>query len=927
MTMDRSFNPHAIEQAQYEAWEQAKHFAPNGNGEGYCILIPPPNVTGTLHMGHAFNQTLMDTLIRYQRMKGRRTLWQMGTDHAGIATQMLVERQLADEGIDRKELGREAFVERVWDWRENSGGTIAHQIRRMGSSLDWSRDRFTMDPAYTEAVLTVFEHLFDEGLIYKGQRLVNWDPALATAISDLEVENEEENGSLWHFHYPLENGRTTQDGNAYLSVATTRPETMLGDTAVAVHPDDKRYLHLVGGEVMLPLANRTIPIIADEYVDMAFGTGCVKITPAHDFNDNEVASRHSLPLINIFNPDATINANAPEKYRGLSREEARHAVITDLDAQGYLGEIKDHKLMVPRGDRSGAIIEPLLTDQWFVKIKPLAGPAIAAVENGDIEFVPKQYENLYFSWMHDIQDWCISRQQWWGHRIPAYYDSDGNVYVGANENAVRTKYGLTDQLALTQETDVLETWFSSALWPFATLGWPKETPELEKFLPSNTLITGHDIIFFWVARMIMMTLHFTGKIPFQKVYIHGLVKDAAGQKMSKTKGNGLDPLDFIDGISLDDLIAKRTSNLTQPQLVPGIEKATRKDFPAGIPGYGTDALRFTFCALATTGRDVRFDLNRIDGYRNFCNKIWNAAKFVLTNTEDFDPSLNASRSTIDLWISSKFSRAVEDCELALDTYRFDMFANAIYEFAWHEYCDWYLELIKPRLWDEHLSPEERSGSQRTLLEILESLLRLAHPVMPFITETIWQQIVPRISGDHETIMTQSYPAAVDFTSDAGAEREVDWLKAVITCIRTIRGEANIKPSQTVDIVFQGGRAEDVVMANASNAMLERLANVSSTTWLDADEEPPPNALALVGDLKVMIPLAGLIDVVAELGRIEKDIEKAQADLQKVEGKLNNGNFVSKAPEEVVAKEREKASALQARISALHQQADKLNRTA
>ena len=927
MTMDRSFNPHAIEQAQYEAWEQAEHFAPDGNGEGYCILIPPPNVTGTLHMGHAFNQTLMDTLIRYQRMKGRRTLWQMGTDHAGIATQMLVERQLADEGIDRKELGREAFVERVWDWRENSGGTIAHQIRRMGSSLDWSRDRFTMDPAYTEAVLTVFEHLFDEGLIYKGQRLVNWDPTLATAISDLEVENEEENGSLWHFHYPLENGQTTQDGNAYLSVATTRPETMLGDTAVAVHPEDTRYLHLVGGEVMLPLANRTIPIIADEYVDRAFGTGCVKITPAHDFNDNEVASRHNLPLINIFNPDATINANAPAKYQGLSREKARQAIVSDLDAEGYLGEIKDHKLMVPRGDRSGAIIEPLLTDQWFVKIKPLAEPAIAAVENGDIEFVPKQYENLYFSWMHDIQDWCISRQQWWGHQIPAYYDNDGNVYVGANENAVRAKYGLADQLALTQETDVLETWFSSALWPFATLGWPEKTPELEKFLPSNTLITGHDIIFFWVARMIMMTLHFTGKIPFQKVYIHGLVKDAAGQKMSKTKGNGLDPLDFIDGISLDDLIAKRTRNLTQPQLAPGIEKATRKDFPGGIPGYGTDALRFTFCALATTGRDVRFDLNRIDGYRNFCNKIWNAAKFVLTNTEDFDPSLSPSRSTIDLWISSKFSHAIEDCELALATYRFDMFANVIYEFVWHEYCDWYLELIKPRLWDEHLSPEQRSGSQRTLLEILESLLRLAHPVMPFITETIWQQVVPRIYGDHETIMTQSYPAAVDFTSDASAEKEVDWLKAVITCIRTIRGEANIKPSQEVDIVFQGGGAEDVAMAKANNAMLERLANVSSVTWLDADEEPPPNALALVGDLKVMIPLAGLIDIVAEVVRIEKDIEKAQADLQKVEGKLNNENFVSKAPQEVVAKEREKASALQARISALRQQVDKLNRTA
>ncbi|NKB97431.1 MAG: valine--tRNA ligase [Pseudomonadales bacterium] len=927
MTLDSSFDPHAIEQPQYQAWEDANHFAPSGNGEGYCILIPPPNVTGTLHMGHAFNQTLMDTLIRYQRMKGRKTLWQMGTDHAGIATQMLVERQLADENISRQEIGRDAFNDRVWQWKEQSGGTIAQQIRRMGSSLDWSRDRFTMDEGYASAVLTVFEQLYDQGLIYKGKRLVNWDPALGTAISDLEVENEEENGHMWHFRYPLNDGLTTKEGEAYLTVATTRPETMLGDTAVAVHPDDQRYAHLIGGSVELPLANRPIPIIADEYVEMEFGTGCVKITPGHDFNDHEVGKRHDLPLINIFNPDASISDDAPEPYRGLAREEARKTVIADLDAQGLLAETKDHKLMVPRGDRSGAIIEPLLTDQWFVKIEPLAQPAIAAVENGAIEFVPKQYENVYFSWMRDIQDWCISRQQWWGHQIPAFYDEVGNVYVAASEAAARKKYDLAPDVKLTQETDVLETWFSSALWPFATLGWPEETAELEEFLPSNTLITGHDIIFFWVARMIMMTLHFTGKIPFHKVYIHGLVKDADGQKMSKTKGNGLDPLDFIDGITLDDLVTKRTHNLTQPQLAPRIEKSTKKDFPDGIPSYGVDALRFTFCALATTGRDVRFDLNRIEGYRNFCNKIWNATRFVLANTEEFDASVTPVRSPIDRWITSKFSHLIEASELAIETYRFDMLASAIYEFAWHEYCDWYVELAKPRLWDESLSAAERAGTQRTLLEVLEGLLRLAHPVIPFITETIWQQVVPRLSGAHETIMTQSYPSSADFPRDEDAEKQVEWLKGIITGIRNIRGEANIKPSQEIGVLLQGGAAEDRTLASSNTAMLGRLANVNTIDWLAEGDEPPPNALSLVGDLRVMVPLAGLIDVNAEKARIEKDVEKAESELKRVAGKLANEKFTAKAPAEVVAKEREKEAALQNRIGALREQIEKLGELA
>ncbi len=923
MTLDSSFDPHAIEQPQYQAWEAANHFAPSGNGEGYCILIPPPNVTGTLHMGHAFNQTLMDTLIRYQRMKGRKTLWQMGTDHAGIATQMLVERQLAEKNIKREDIGRDAFNERVWQWKEQSGGTIAQQIRRMGSSLDWSRDRFTMDEGYATAVLTVFEQLYDQGLIYKGQRLVNWDPALGTAISDLEVENEEENGHMWHFRYPLNDGLTTNTGEAYLTVATTRPETMLGDTAVAVHPDDNRYAHLIGGTVELPLANRPIPIIADDYVDMAFGTGCVKITPGHDFNDHDVGKRHDLALINIFNPDASISNNAPEAYRGLSREAARKTVIADLDAQGLLADTKDHKLMVPRGDRSGAIVEPLLTKQWFVKIAPLAQPAIAAVENGDIEFVPKQYENVYFAWMRDIQDWCISRQQWWGHQIPAFYDDDGNVYVAANEAAVRVKYELGADVALTQETDVLETWFSSALWPFATLGWPEETPELEEFLPSNTLITGHDIIFFWVARMIMMTLHFTGKVPFHKVYIHGLVKDADGQKMSKTKGNGLDPLDFIDGITLDELVQKRTNNLTQPHLAPRIEKSTKKDFPDGIPSYGVDALRFTFCALATTGRDVRFDLNRIEGYRNFCNKIWNATRFVLANTEELDPTVEPVRSPIDRWITSKFSHLIEASELAIETYRFDMLASAIYEFAWHEYCDWYLELAKPRLWDEHLSPEERAGTQRTLLETIEGLLRLAHPIIPFITETIWQQVTPRLSGEQETIMNQSYPNRLDFVRDENAENQVEWLKDVITGIRNIRGEANIKPSQEIGVLLQGGSVDDRNLASSNAAMLRRLANVNTIEWLADNVDPPPHALSLVGDLRMMVPLAGLIDISAEKARIEKDIEKAESELKRVVGKLSNEKFTAKAPAEVVAKEREKEAALQTRIGALREQIAKL----
>jgi valyl-tRNA synthetase len=921
--MDNNFNPQAIEQRLYEHWDKADFFKASSSGDGYCILIPPPNVTGTLHMGHAFNQTLMDTLIRYQRMQGQSALWQMGTDHAGIATQMLVERQLAEENQNRHSLGRDKFIDRVWAWKEQSGGTISQQIRRMGASIDWSRERFTMDDGYAEAVKQVFIQLFDQGLIYRGKRLVNWDPTLGTAISDLEVENNEEQGYLWHFRYPLADGAKTLDGKDYLVVATTRPETMLGDTAVAVHPEDERYAHLVGQNIILPLVGRTIAVIADDYVDREFGTGCVKITPAHDFNDNEMGARHELPLINIFTPEAAINDEAPEAYRGLDRLEARKQIVKDLDAEGLLEEIKDHKLMVPRGDRSNAVIEPLLTDQWFVKIGPLAEPAIAAVENGDITFVPKQYENTYFAWMRDLKDWCISRQQWWGHRIPAFYDDAGNVYVAESEAAARAKYSLADNLTLSADDDVLETWFSSALWPFATLGWPEQTPELERYLPTNTLITGHDIIFFWVARMIMMTLHFTGKIPFQTVYIHGLIKDAEGQKMSKTKGNGLDPLDFIDGIDLEALVAKRTSNLTQPKMAARIEKQTRKDFPEGIAAYGTDALRFTFAALATTGRDVRFDTNRIEGYRNFCNKLWNASKFVLMNTNALDLTLAGAPSAVDHWILSKCARMVNDARFALDTYRFDIYANTVYEFVWHEYCDWYLELSKPLLWNKDADPAARVAAQRTLLQVLEILLRTAHPVMPFITETLWQQVAQRLGlipeGQDASIMLQAFPDSADMPINDAAEAQTEWLKAVVTGIRTIRGEANIKPSQEIPLLLQGGEAKDRDNAAQAETMLARLANVTSIEWLGDDVEAPLNALSLVGELKVMVPLAGLIDLEAERGRIGKEVGKAQQELEKIEKKLGNESFVAKAPEAVVAKERNRAAELKGTLETLEMQ--------
>ena len=917
--MESSFDPHALEQSLYREWEQAGYFEPSGNGKPYCIMIPPPNVTGSLHMGHAFQHTIMDTLIRYRRMKGEKTLWQMGTDHAGISTQMLVERQLNAQGLTKAALGREKFLEKVWEWKDASGGRISEQIRRMGSSLAWSRERFTMDEGFSNAVREVFVRLYDEGLIYRGRRLVNWDPELKTAISDLEVENDEEQGSLWHFRYPLCEGARTAAGLDYVVVATTRPETMLGDTAVAVHPDDERYKTIIGARVRLPLAGRDIPVVADTYVDPTFGSGCVKITPAHDFNDYAVGERHGLPLINIFTADAHLNDAVPTAYRGLDRSVARKRVVADLEEATLVEKIEPHKLMVPRGDRSGAVIEPWLTDQWFVSIAPLAKPAIEAVERGEIEFVPKQYENLYFAWMRDIRDWCISRQQWWGHRIPAWYDANGGIYVGRDEAEVRQKYKLAADVALTPDDDVLETWFSSALWTFGTLGWPEKTVELETYHPTDVLVTGHDIIFFWVARMIMMTLHFTGQVPFRKVYITGLVRDAEGQKMSKSRGNGLDPLDFVDGISLDDLVAKRTEGLMQPQMAKAIEKTTRRDFPDGIPSYGTDALRFAFCALASTGRDVRFDLKRIEGYRNFCNKLWNATKFVLMNTENTALAGPSEETLADRWIGSRLKRMLTDAERAIDTYRFDLLANIIYDFAWHEYCDWYLELTKPLLWDEGASAEVQRGTRRSLLKVLELLLRAAHPIIPFITDALWRRVAPLTGIAGKTIMVAPYPEAEDLTDDPFAEAAIEWLKGVVLAVRTIRGEMNIKPGQSMTLLLQGGGGADRERLAATETLLKRMAKLDRVEWLADGAEPPPAAMQLVGDLKLMVPLAGLIDVAAERARLDKEIARRRQELARIEGKLGNAGFVEKAPADVVAKERERGAEMQNAIDTLSTQ--------
>ncbi len=937
--MEKTYDPRSIEQRWYQTWEERGYFAPATDSDKppYCIMIPPPNVTGSLHMGHAFQDTLMDALTRFHRMRGHSTLWQPGTDHAGIATQMLVERQLEAEGKSRHDLGREAFIERVWQWKKTSGGHITRQLRRMGASLDWSHERFTMDEGLSEAVTEVFVRLHEEGLIYRGKRLVNWDPVLHTAISDLEVLSQEENGSLWHMRYPLSNG--TGD----LVVATTRPETLLGDCAVAVHPGDERYKHLLGEFVELPLTGRRIPVIADDYVDPEFGTGCVKITPAHDFNDYAVWLRHrdelaiaAQPhggLINILTADATIRYNEeneaaliPSDYIGMERFQARKQIVADLEARDLLVKIDAHKLMVPRGDRSGAVIEPFLTDQWYVKIQPLAEPAIKAVENGDIRFVPDNWKNTYFDWMRNIQDWCISRQIWWGHRIPAWYDEQGNVYVGRSEAEVRKGHKLDDSVSLRQDEDVLDTWFSSALWPFSTLGWPRPSARLETFYPTSVLVTGFDIIFFWVARMIMMGLKFMDQVPFREVYIHGLVRDAHGHKMSKSKGNVLDPIDLIDGIELDALVEKRTGSLMQPHLAEKIAKQTRRDFPDGIPSFGTDALRFTFAAMASTGRDINFDLQRTEGYRNFCNKLWNAARYVLMNTEGHDCAQEGGElelSGADRWIVSALQQTEQQVIDSFATYRLDLAAQAIYTFIWDEYCDWYLELSKSVLNDTKTSEAARRGTRHTLVRVLETVLRLAHPIVPFITEEIWQRVAPLAGVSAETIMRRPYPGQTPAPVDTAAVAEIDWVKQFVLGVRQIRSGMNIDPRKALPVLLQNGGEIDRQRLEQNRHYITALGRVASIEWLD-EQQAPESATALIGEMKLLVPMAGLIDKQAEHARLNKELEKRRTDLQRSESKLNNAGFVDKAPEAVVAKEKSKADELRAAIGQLEQQLAKIS---
>ena len=929
--MDKTYDPHAIEQRWYQTWEENGYFKPQGDGSPYCIMIPPPNVTGTLHMGHAFQETIMDALIRYHRMLGDKTLWQPGCDHAGIATQMLVERQINREGKTRHDLGREQFLQRVWQWKEESGGTITRQLRRLGASPDWSRERFTMDDGMSAAVRDVFVKLHDDGLIYRGKRLVNWDPALKTSLSDLEVLSEEENGTLWHFRYPL------SDGSGSVVIATTRPETLLGDTAVAVHPEDERFTQLIGKTLTLPLVGREIPIIADDYVDPSFGSGCVKITPAHDFNDYAVGQRHQLPIINILTDDGAMNDAVPQAYRALDRFDARKRVIADMESAGLLVEAKPHKLMVPRGDRSNAIVEPYLTDQWYVDLtrkvqddgRPgghaaITQPSLDVVADGRIRFVPDNWTRTYNQWLENIQDWCISRQIWWGHRIPAWYDDAGNVYVATDEAEVRSKYALADSVSLQQDNDVLDTWFSSALWPFSTLGWPEETEELKAFYPGSVLVTGFDIIFFWVARMVMFGTYFRdGEVPFKDVYMHGLVRDASGQKMSKSKGNVLDPLDIIDGIELEALVAKRTSNLMQDHKAELIEKQTRKEFADGIPAFGTDALRFTFASLASTGRDIRFDLKRVEGYRNFCNKLFNATRYVLMNTEGMNPEdVPAERNIIDRWIISLLQKTESEVAEHIAVYRFDLASTALYEFIWNEYCDWYLELAKPIL--NGTDNEARKQATRvTLVKVLETILRLAHPLMPFITEELWQQVAPRAGKSGPTISLQPYPVAEPDKVDASAVADIEWVKQVVMGVRRIRSEMNINPGKKLPLLFAQASNSDTDRLAAHKDLLCSLARLDSIDVLTADVQEPESAVALVEHLKLLIPMAGLIDKDAELARLGKQIDRLTKEVARLGGKLSNKGFTDKAPAAVVAAEQQKLDDAKAALAQLEAQQTKI----
>jgi valyl-tRNA synthetase len=905
--MEKTYQPEHIEQRWYQKWERSLYFVPTFKGNPYCIMLPPPNITGTLHMGHGFQISLMDALIRYHRMQGDNTLWQVGTDHAGIATQMVVESQLANEKLSRHVLGRDEFVARTWQWKDQSDGTIKQQLRRMGASVDWGRERFSLDEDISEAVKEVFVRLYEEGLIYRGQRLVNWDPVLGTAISDLEVVSNEEAGSLFYIRYPLEN-------SGYLVVATTRPETLLGDVAVAVHPDDARYQQFIGKNLILPLVGRKIPIIADHRIIQDFGTGCCKITPAHDFNDYEVAERHHLQFINIFTPEANLNEQAPPCYQGLDRFVARDKIVADLESMGFIERIAPHQLTVSRRERSGTIIEPYITTQWFIRAKFLAEPAIDVVKDKKIRFVPESWAKIYYQWLENIQDWCISRQLWWGHRIPAWYDKAGNLYVAKSEQEVRENYQLDPSVPLNQDEDVLDTWFSAALWPFATLGWPEVTKELETFYPTRVLVTGFDIIFFWVARMIMMGLKFRQQIPFETVYVTGLIRDAEGQKMSKSKGNILDPIDLIDGISLNALIHKRTQNLLHSKAEARTIAMTVKEFPNGIPAYGTDSLRFTYYALASPGRDIHFDLGRIEGYRNFCNKLWNAARYVLMNTENHVLDNKATPSLPDTWIRSRLQSTIQKVHDLFRIYRFDMLAQTLYEFIWNEYCDWYLELSKPILYASD-NETKAQGTRFTLIEVLETLLRLAHPFIPFITEEIWQRIA-RVCHKHgDTIMLQPYPTYDPTLANEDAEKDMAWLKKVVIALRNIRGEMNIAPNNTISLILNKGNEETKERILRMTVYIQTLAKVANIRWLDGTP-PVIAATALVDELELFIPMTDLIDKQAEITRLLKEINKLETDIEKSRSKLNNPNYLEKAPQHIVEQEKCRASELDANVKKL-----------
>ncbi|WP_308388109.1 valine--tRNA ligase [Acidithiobacillus sp. AMEEHan] len=933
-SLDRPFAPADIESACYQLWEEQQVFQPHGAGAPYCIMLPPPNVTGTLHMGHAFQDTLMDILIRRARMQGKRTLWQPGTDHAGIATQMLVERRLEAQGEKRHQLGRSAFLEKVWQWKEESGGQIIRQMRRLGASCDWSRERFTLDEGLSRAVTDVFVRLHEEGLIYRGKRLVNWDPVLQTAVSDLEVVSSEEAGKLWHIRYSL------SDGSGALVVATTRPETLLGDVAVAVHPEDERYRELIGKTLLLPITGREIPVIADDYVEAEFGSGCVKITPAHDFNDYQVGQRHHLPLLNIFTPDARIreeievvtgnidNQAIPAELRGLDRYAARKRILALLEADGSLVQTEEHRLMIPRGDRSQAVIEPYLTDQWYVRVGPLAEAATEVVRDGRIRFVPENWTRTYFDWMQRIEDWCISRQLWWGHQIPAWYGPDGQIFVARSEEGARRSaaehYGMP--VPLERDPDVLDTWFSSALWPFTTLGWPEPTADLQEFYPTSVLVTGFDIIFFWVARMIMMGQHFTGQVPFREVYVHGLILDGEGQKMSKSKGNVLDPIDLIDGIDAEALVAKRTQGLMQPQMADKIAKATRKDFPNGIPAFGTDALRFSFASIATQGRDLRFDLKRVEGNRNFCNKIWNATRFALLQVpEDADLQGECELLAPERWIIGRLQEVEAGVNDATDQYRFADAAHALYQFFWNDYCDWYIELSKTVLRPESgFSAAQIRGSRRTLLAVLEAALRLAHPFLPFLTETLWQRVAKRLGKEGRTIAMAPYPQADLQRVDAQADRDLDWLMGFVGSLRSIRGEVDIAPSRELPVLLQGGGDQDRSRLRELLPWLRQLARCTEPQWLEEATEVPPAALQLLGDLRIYVPLAGLIDVAAEYQRLCKEEDRLQVEKGKVQDRLAQASFRERAPAEVVAKEEARVLELTAALQELTEQRQRLD---